>query len=81
MTDEPYWAEGRQKPPAWRSGPGRTGFSNPWIEVVEYEAVAPTGFATYYGVVRFRRLAAAVLPVHADGTVVLVGQQRFAIPG
>jgi 8-oxo-dGTP pyrophosphatase MutT (NUDIX family) len=81
MADEPSWAKGREKPPAWRSGPGRSRFANPWIELVEYDAVAPTGFETHYAVVRFRKLAVGVLPLCPDGTVVLVGQQRFANPG
>ena len=78
---EPFWAKGRDKPPAWRSGPGRRRFANPWIELVEYDATAPTGFETQYAVVRFRKLAVGVLPICADGTVVLVGQQRFATAG
>jgi 8-oxo-dGTP pyrophosphatase MutT (NUDIX family) len=77
MVDEPVWAKGRERPPAWRSGPGRVRFTNPWIDIVEYDAVAPTGFETHYAVVRFRRLALGVLPIHHDGAVVLVGQQRF----
>jgi 8-oxo-dGTP pyrophosphatase MutT (NUDIX family) len=81
MVDEPIWAKGREKPPAWRSGPGRSRFSNPWIELVEYDAVAPTGFETHYAVVRFRKLAVGVLPLYPDGTVALVGQQRFPTPG
>jgi 8-oxo-dGTP pyrophosphatase MutT (NUDIX family) len=81
MVDEPSWAKGRARPPAWRSGPGRARFSNPWIELVEYDAVAPTGFETRYAVVRFRKLAVGVLPLHEDGTVVLVGQQRFTTGG
>lgn len=79
MNDEPIWAKGREKPPAWRKGPGRTAFSNPWITVEEYDAVAPTGVDAYYAVVRFSKLAVGVLPIHADGSVVLVGQQRFAL--
>jgi 8-oxo-dGTP pyrophosphatase MutT (NUDIX family) len=81
MVDEPSWAKGREKPPMWRSGPGQARFSNPWIDLVEYDAVAPTGFETRYAVVRFRKLAVGVLPLHDDGTVVVVGQQRFPTEG
>jgi 8-oxo-dGTP pyrophosphatase MutT (NUDIX family) len=77
MVDEPEWAKGREKAPEWRSGPGRTRFANPWIELVEYDAVAPTGFETHYAVVRFRKVGVGVLPIHEDGTVSLVGQRRF----
>ncbi len=81
MVGEPSWAKGWRKPPAWSSGQGRIGFENPWIRVVEYDAVAPTGTETHYGVVRFKNLAVGVFPLHEDGTVTLVGQQRFALPG
>jgi 8-oxo-dGTP pyrophosphatase MutT (NUDIX family) len=47
--------------------------------LVEYDAVAPTGHQTHYGVVRFRTRAVGVLPLHGDGTVTLVGQQRFPL--
>lgn len=79
MVDETFWANGREMPPAWRSGPGRSRFANPWVELVEYDAVAPTGFETHYAVVRFRKLAVGVLPLYPDGTVALVGQQRFPL--
>jgi 8-oxo-dGTP pyrophosphatase MutT (NUDIX family) len=47
--------------------------------VIDYEATAPTGTETRYGVVRFKKLAVGVFPLHEDGTVTLVGQQRFAL--
>jgi len=79
MSSEPSWAKGRQRPPAWTSGPGRTQFENPWIALVEYDATAPTGHETLYNVIRFKKLALGVLPIHADGTVALVGQHRFPL--
>lgn len=79
MNDEPIWGRGGTKPPPWRAEPGRTVFANPWVEVVEQPATAPTGRRVTYGVLRFRNLAVGVLPIHADGTVVLVGQQRFPL--
>jgi 8-oxo-dGTP pyrophosphatase MutT (NUDIX family) len=79
MSGEPSWAKGRPKPPAWTSGEGRTRFENPWLTLVEYDATAPTGHETLYGVIRFKKLALGVLPIHADGTVTLVGQHRFPL--
>jgi 8-oxo-dGTP pyrophosphatase MutT (NUDIX family) len=49
-----------------------------WISLEQHEAVAPTGADADYGVVRFHNHAIAVLPLHADGSTVLVGQHRFA---
>ena len=77
MNDEPSWGLNLTKPPPWRSGEGRTHFENPWLKLVEYPATAPTGHETRFGVVRFKNRAVGVLPVHDDGTVVLVGQHRF----
>lgn len=79
MSDKPAWmiAPG----PPWKVVEARPVYDNPWISVTEYDAVAPTGRPALYGVVRFKNLALAVLPLHEDGTVTLVGQHRFAIPG
>lgn len=52
-------------------------YDNPWIRVSEIEAVAPTGEPAAYGMVSFKNRAIAVLPLHDDGTVTLVGQNRF----
>ncbi len=79
MTDQPPWAKGRQQPAAWTGGEGAVRFANPWLELIEYDATAPTGHRTRYGVVRFKNLAVGVLPLFEDGTVVLVGQQRFPL--
>ena len=74
------------RPPAWLVPHGRPWeitaskpvYDNPWIGVTEHQAVAPSGrFAARYGVVSFKNLAVAVLPLHGDGTVTLVGQNRL----
>ncbi len=54
-------------------------YENPWITLREFDAVAPTGARTLYGVVGYKNLAVGVLPVHDDGTIVLVGQHRFPL--
>jgi 8-oxo-dGTP pyrophosphatase MutT (NUDIX family) len=53
-------------------------YENPWIRVSHHDAVAPTGRPAQYGLVSFKNLAIAVLPLHDDGCVTLVGQHRFA---
>ena len=77
-TDEPRWARGMAKPPAWRSEGPQTVFDSPWMAVTRHPATAPTGMKADYAVVRFKNVGTGVLPVHDDGTVTLVGQQRFA---
>lgn len=77
MTDAPAWLRPHGRP--WESRTERVVYDNPWIRVTEHAAVAPTGSPATYGVVRFKNYAIAVLPLHADGTVTLVGQHRFAL--
>ena len=77
-SDEPKWAEGLSKPPAWRSDGTETVFDSPWMALTRHPATAPTGMKADYAVVRFKNVGTGVLPVHDDGTVTLVGQQRFA---
>ncbi|MFL5297690.1 MAG: NUDIX domain-containing protein [Phenylobacterium sp.] len=54
-------------------------FESDWISVIDQTAIAPTGKPARYGLVRFKNLAIAVLPIHDDGTVTLVGQHRFPL--
>jgi 8-oxo-dGTP pyrophosphatase MutT (NUDIX family) len=62
----------------WQDLGHRVVHETPWMTVTQHDAVAPTGRQVAYGVLRFRTVATGVLPVHADGTVTLVGQSRFA---
>lgn len=78
MSQKPDWLRTHGKP--WgRTGDERLIYDNPWIRVTEYDAVAPTGRPALYGLVHMKNLAMAVLPIHDDGTIVLVGQNRFAL--
>ncbi|MFA4940837.1 NUDIX domain-containing protein [Brevundimonas sp.] len=79
ISDEPKWAKGLSKPPAWRSEGTETVFDSPWLALTRHPATAPTGHAADYAVVRFKNVGTGALPVHDDGTVTLVGQQRFAL--
>ncbi len=61
----------------WRRGQGRQVHDNPWVTVTEFQATAPTGSPAIYGLVEFKNRALAILPIHEDGTVELVGQNRL----
>jgi 8-oxo-dGTP pyrophosphatase MutT (NUDIX family) len=63
----------------WAIRTAKTVYRNPWITVREYQATAPTGRPALYGVVNFQSYALAILPLHDDATVTLVGQHRFAL--
>lgn len=79
MARKPDWLRAHGDP--WKRDVGRVVFDNPWLRLSEHQAVAPTGAAAVYGVVGFKNLALAILPLHADGTVTLVGQHRFPLAG
>lgn len=75
MPEKPAWLAPHGKP--WIRGEGRVAYDNPWIRVTEHDATAPTGRPAVYGVVGFKNVAVAVLPLHDDGSVTLVGQHRL----
>lgn len=61
----------------WRIKSVRTVYTNKWISVREYQAVAPTGADALYGLVHPHNLALGVLPIDEQGNTILVGQERF----
>jgi 8-oxo-dGTP pyrophosphatase MutT (NUDIX family) len=63
--------------PPWRAGAPARLHDNPWFAVDYYDAVAPTGSPAGYYVHDQKAVATGCLPLHDDGTVVLVGQWRF----
>ena len=75
MLKKPDWL--RAHGPSWTPGIERVAFESGWITVTDQTAIAPTGRPAPYGLVRFKNLAVAVMPIHEDGTVTLVGQHRF----
>jgi len=77
MTPKPAWLRSHGVP--WKAGEERVAFESGWITVTDQTATAPTGNPARYGLVRFKNLAIAVLPIHDDGTVTLVGQHRFPL--
>lgn len=75
MLQKPAWLRPHGTP--WKAGDEQLVYESGWIRVTDQTATAPTGNPARYGLVRFKNVAVAVLPVHEDGTVVLVGQHRF----
>jgi 8-oxo-dGTP pyrophosphatase MutT (NUDIX family) len=75
----PAWDDPSDRPPPWRNDGESLIFENPWMRLTRHPATAPTGLRSDYVVMRPKNLSVGVLPVHADGTVTLVGQQRFAL--
>ncbi|MDB5428070.1 MAG: MutT/nudix family protein [Phenylobacterium sp.] len=77
MPQKPAWLRPHGTP--WTSGDERVVFESGWLRVTDQTATAPTGKPARYGLVRFKNLAIAILPIHEDGTVTLVGQHRFPL--
>jgi 8-oxo-dGTP pyrophosphatase MutT (NUDIX family) len=81
MSDDPArkpaWLKPHGKP--WSVSSSRLVYDNPWITLTEYQAIAPTGRPALYGKISFKNQATGVLPLHEDGTVTLVGQNRFSL--
>lgn len=77
MGEKPYWLRPHGTP--WVRGDARPIYDNPWIAVTEYAATAPTGHPAIYGLVSYKNLAIAILPLFDDGTTILVGQHRFPL--
>lgn len=63
----------------WTTLTTKPQYENPWIQVIEHDVLKPNGSPGIYGVVRFKNLAIGVIPIHADGTTVLVGQYRYPL--
>src|SRR4051812_25897591 len=75
MSDKPSWMKPHGKP--WISHSEKLVYETPWLRVTEHATTAPTGRPATYGRVGFKNRAIAVVPLHDDGTVTLVGQNRF----
>ncbi|MFS2318086.1 NUDIX domain-containing protein [Maricaulis sp. D1M11] len=62
----------------WTVTGKRTVYDTPWMQITDHDVIRPDGAPGVYGVMSPKNWALAILPVHADGTVTLVGQHRFA---
>jgi ADP-ribose pyrophosphatase len=54
-------------------------YENDWIRVDHHEVLNPTGGPGVYGTVHFKNHAVGIVPIDANGNVVLVGQYRFPV--
>ena len=63
----------------WQTHATREIYENAWISVREDDVIRPDGNPGIYGVVSMKNRAVGVVPLHADGTVTLVGQFRYTM--
>lgn len=71
----------REPPPndPWTWETGHLIYENPWISLIHRTGRRPDGAPGIYGIVRFHNRAIAVVPLFADGRMVLVGQFRVPL--
>jgi hypothetical protein len=60
----------------WTTQSSDVVYDNPWIEVSHRDVTTPTGSDGIYGVVHFKNLAIAVVPIDEHDHTWLVGQYR-----
>lgn len=63
----------------WQTLDAKTVYDNPWIEVTHRNVLNPNGNPGIYGVVHFKHLAIAIVPIDDEGFTWLVGQYRYTL--
>lgn len=64
---------------SWQKLSSKTVYDNPWITVVEDRVINPGGGKNDYGVVHFKNIAVAIVPLDGAGNTWLVGQERYTL--
>lgn len=64
---------------SWTTLSSELKYSNPWVELTEYQVLNPAGNPGIYGVVDFKNLAIGILPLDKDLNTWLVGQWRYPL--
>jgi 8-oxo-dGTP pyrophosphatase MutT (NUDIX family) len=54
-------------------------YSNPWIQLTEYQVINPSGGTGIYGKVQFKHVAVGIIPLDTEQHTWLVGQYRFPL--
>lgn len=54
-------------------------YDNPWIQVTHRNVLNPNGNPGIYGLVHFKNLALAIVPIDEEGFTWLVGQYRYTL--
>ncbi len=63
----------------WQTLSKETKYENPWIKVVENKVLNPAGNPGIYGVVHFKNIAVAVIPLDEENNTWIVGQYRYTL--
>lgn len=63
----------------WKTLSSEIKYTNPWIELTEYQVLNPSQKPGIYGVVHFKNAAIGVLPLDKNHNTWLVGQWRYPL--
>ncbi|MBI1227405.1 MAG: NUDIX domain-containing protein [Bacteroidetes bacterium] len=63
----------------WKTLDSEIVYDNPWVQITHRNVLNPNGNPGIYGVVHFKNLAIAIVPIDEDGYTWLVGQYRYTI--
>jgi len=63
----------------WKTLTSKEIYDNPWIKIVENDIINPSGGTGIYGVVHFKNIAVAIIPIDKYGNTYLVGQYRYTM--
>jgi 8-oxo-dGTP pyrophosphatase MutT (NUDIX family) len=66
-------------PNPWKKLSTELKYDNPWITVKEDKVLNPSGHDGIYGVVHFKTIAIAIIPLDADNNTWIVGQYRYPL--
>jgi ADP-ribose pyrophosphatase len=63
----------------WETVESEVVYSNNWVEVKHNKVINPVGNDGIYGIVHFKNIAAAIIPIDAEMNTYLVGQFRYPL--
>ena len=63
----------------WTTLDSTTAYENQWIKVTHHNVLNPSGNPGIYGVVHYKNLAIAIVPLDKDNNTWLVGQYRYTL--
>ena len=61
----------------WKKLSGEVKYENPWIKITEDKVKNPAGNDGIYGVVHFKQIAVAIIPLDKENNTWIVGQYRY----
>ncbi len=63
----------------WQTLSSEIKYNNKWIRVTENKVINPAGKDGIYGVVHYKNIAVAVIPLDENNNTWIVGQYRYAL--